>query len=224
MLIQKPIETERLILRPETEADGEAIYTMNTDPEVMRFIGDPWTSPLEEFLEQHRKALAEVTTEHYGNVSVIVKETQQYVGWCGLLRQPRLGGKLELLYRYFRHAWGKGYATETGRAVLGVGLRELGLREVFAMCHPENLASIRVLKKWTSRHNAAKPLRTPLWERRYDDNLIQSAEEMQTIINYIHNNPVRVGVVTKPEDYSWSSARNYAGIEPVKLMVTTDWR
>ena len=83
---------------------------------------------------------------------------------------------------------------------------------------------VRDLKKWTSRHNAAKPLRTPLWERRYDDNLIRSAEEMQTIINYVHSNPVRVGLVTEPEDYIWSSARNYAGKEPVKLMVTTDWR
>ncbi|MBA7643458.1 hypothetical protein ES703_51184 [subsurface metagenome] len=154
MLIQKPIDTERLILRPETEADGKDIYSMNTDSEVMRFIGDgrPWTSPLKEFLKQYKRALAKTAEEKHGNVSVIIKETEQYIGWCGLLPQSRLDGKLELAYRYYRHAWGKGYATEAARAVLAVGFDGLGLEEIFGMSHPYNLASIRVLAKLGFRY------------------------------------------------------------------------
>ena len=34
-------------------------------------------------------------------------------------------------------------------------------------------------------------------------------------LNYIHNNPVRAGIVFKPEDYIYSSARNYASLESV---------
>ncbi len=29
-------------------------------------------------------------------------------------------------------------------------------------------------------------------------------------LDYIHNNPVRAGIVENPEDYLYSSARNYA--------------
>ena len=32
-------------------------------------------------------------------------------------------------------------------------------------------------------------------------------------LDYIHNNPVRAGIVEKPEDYLYSSARNYAGLK-----------
>lgn len=30
-------------------------------------------------------------------------------------------------------------------------------------------------------------------------------------LNYIHNNPVEAGIVEKPEEYAYSSAKNYAG-------------
>ena len=32
-------------------------------------------------------------------------------------------------------------------------------------------------------------------------------------LNYIHNNPVKAGFVEKPEDYLYSSARDYIGIK-----------
>ena len=35
---------------------------------------------------------------------------------------------------------------------------------------------------------------------------------IQQKINYIHENPVKSGIVEKPEDYLYSSARNYAGM------------
>lgn len=34
-------------------------------------------------------------------------------------------------------------------------------------------------------------------------------------LNYIHKNPIRAGIVVNPEDYLYSSARNYAGIDAV---------
>ena len=147
MLIETPIETERLLLRSETPADGQAIYTMNTDPEVMRFVGAAWTSPVDEFLTQHRTVLIKIAAEKYGNASVILKHTNQYIGWCGLIPQAHLDGELELGYRYYRHAWGKGHATEAARAVLSVGFERIGKPQIFAMTRPENTASIRVLEK-----------------------------------------------------------------------------
>jgi hypothetical protein len=34
-------------------------------------------------------------------------------------------------------------------------------------------------------------------------------------LDYIHNNPVRAGIVENPEDYLYSSARNYARLKSV---------
>jgi putative transposase len=39
---------------------------------------------------------------------------------------------------------------------------------------------------------------------------------------YIHLNPVRAGIVTKPEDYPWSGYRAYLGFETIPWL-TTDW-
>ena len=42
-------------------------------------------------------------------------------------------------------------------------------------------------------------------------------------LEYAHYNPVRRGFVDKPEDWRYSSARNYAG-QPGLIEVVTDWR
>ena len=41
-------------------------------------------------------------------------------------------------------------------------------------------------------------------------------------VEYIHNNPVRAGIVEKPEDYLYSSARNYADMENVFEVIKID--
>jgi len=76
-------------------------------------------------------------------------------------------------------------------------------------------------KKWISNNlgNATEEL----LERRFDDNSIQHEAEMLEVIRYIHHNPVRAGVVGQPEDYFWSSARNYAGLTPVAMEVDKEW-
>jgi putative transposase len=50
----------------------------------------------------------------------------------------------------------------------------------------------------------------------YDRN-ITSIETLRAMIDYIHANPVRRGLVTRAEDWEWSSARWYAGLRPVRL-------
>lgn len=77
-------------------------------------------------------------------------------------------------------------------------------------------------KTWTSRHNSAKP-RAQLWERRYDDNAILSHHELRQVLRYVHDNPVRAGIVTSAEGYPWSSVHNYLGNGKGLIQVDTDW-
>jgi putative transposase len=56
------------------------------------------------------------------------------------------------------------------------------------------------------------------WQRGggYDRNIIEPGT-LHAMIEYIHNNPVRRGLVSKPTDWPWSSARWHAGYHDVPL-------
>ena len=60
----------------------------------------------------------------------------------------------------------------------------------------------------------------PFWQRGggYDRN-IQEPATLRTMIDYIHNNPVRRGLMDHPTDWPWSSARFYAGEKDVPLVM-----
>jgi putative transposase len=55
-----------------------------------------------------------------------------------------------------------------------------------------------------------------VWQEGYHPQLISSEEMIRQRIDYVHHNPVRAGLAEKPEDWLYSSARNFAGL-PVVL-------
>lgn len=116
MYVNTPVlETERLILRRFTEADAAPMLLLLSDKEVNTFL--PWF-PLET--EEQVKAFLE---ERYFNLyrkpagfgyAVCRKEDNIPIGYMGLSAQyPH-----EFGYGFRRDSWGKGFATEAGRAVL----------------------------------------------------------------------------------------------------------
>ena len=54
-----------------------------------------------------------------------------------------------------------------------------------------------------------KDRKRKFWIRRFDDQVIRDQQMFWTKLNYIHENPVKAGLVVLPEDYKYSSARNY---------------
>lgn len=52
-----------------------------------------------------------------------------------------------------------------------------------------------------------------VWQDGYHAEIVQTNWFIKQKVNYIHNNPVKERIVTSPEDYYFSSARNYAGLE-----------
>jgi len=75
---------------------------------------------------------------------------------------------------------------------------------------PEWLARVTVPEGRRVRHRFWQP------GGGYDRN-ITSIEALRAMIDYLHANPVRRGLVARVEDWEWSSARWYAGLRPVKL-------
>lgn len=63
----------------------------------------------------------------------------------------------------------------------------------------------------------------PIWQEGYDRQVIYSEEAFRTKVEYIHNNPVKQGLVRQAHDWIWSSAAAYAGDLNGPLSVWKDW-
>jgi len=68
-----------------------------------------------------------------------------------------------------------------------------------------------------------KDQKRKLWIKRFDDQVIRNEKMFWTKLKYIHNNPVKAGLVEKPEEYKYSSARNYVCGDHSVLSVDTDY-
>ena len=63
----------------------------------------------------------------------------------------------------------------------------------------------------TLRINGARRRKGRLWQPRFFDHAIRTVKEYGEKVEYIHQNPVRAGLVEQPEQWAWSSAREYSG-------------
>lgn len=64
---------------------------------------------------------------------------------------------------------------------------------------------------------------SPLWETRYYDFNVWSAKKRVEKLRYIHRNPVRRGLVAKPEDWAWSSFLHYATGAEGTVEIESEW-
>jgi ribosomal-protein-alanine N-acetyltransferase len=137
------VETQRFRLREIVPDDAPFFFALNADPEVVRYTGDgPFVSveAAREFIENYR----DYRDHGVGRWAIVDREDGGLHGWCGLKRRP---DEVDLGYRLFRRSWGRGIATETGRACLAFGFQDLGLERIVAEAAVENAASVRVLEK-----------------------------------------------------------------------------
>jgi putative transposase len=64
---------------------------------------------------------------------------------------------------------------------------------------------------------------TTFWQKRYYDHNVRSHESFEAKLRYIHRNPVKRGLVAKPEDWKWSSFRHYALAESGPVEIESQW-
>lgn len=150
-----PRRTERLELRPPTEADLDAVLRWRNEPEVNRWLlrteVDPeayrelWRSGADDPLDHHVVALA--GEDVVGTLSIGVSDGMGQGPSPAPPGSParQCEGSLGYLLDPAHH--GRGYATEMVRFALGLAFGELGLRRVTAGCFADNVASWRVMEK-----------------------------------------------------------------------------
>lgn len=134
----KPISTERLVLRPLTEDDEEAVFRILNDETTT--AGVSWRQPTREGARAwlHRR-IEDDRTRGASMSAVEQRGTSEVVGLCGFF--PR-ESQLELGYVIHAQFWRRGFAKEAVRACVEQAVRS-GYR-IYATIRPMNGASIRV--------------------------------------------------------------------------------
>ena len=145
------LETNRLIMRPFEETDAEGLFLLDSNPEVMKYVGGVVSTEIEQSRQMIEFIQNQYKENGVGRLAVIEKSSNILIGWSGLkyLKKEINGMKnvYELGYRFLPEYWGKGYATETAIAALNYAFNEIKTDIVYAMAVTENTGSNRVLQK-----------------------------------------------------------------------------
>lgn len=140
-------ETERLLIRPTSEADGDLIYQLMNTPKFVKFVGDRGIHSIEN--AQHyiqTKMLPQLHNLGYSSYSLITKATGYKIGTCGLYDREGLNG-IDIGFGLLPTYEGQGYAYEAASAVLKAAFETFKIKEIKAITAKTNLASQGLLKK-----------------------------------------------------------------------------
>ena len=143
-----PIETDRLVLRGWRESDREPYAAMSADSEVMRWLGRGPMSRAESDAQVERFA-ASLDARGFGFRAIERRADGVLLGYVALAPippEPPVPTGHEIGWRFARHAWGAGYATEGARALLAHGFGH-GLAEVLSFTAASNHRSIAVMRR-----------------------------------------------------------------------------
>jgi [ribosomal protein S5]-alanine N-acetyltransferase len=141
------LRTARLLLRPFASGDSDDLFALHSNAFVLRYWDSPpWSdrTQAERFLE----ACARVSDEGSGARFAIDRGADaSFIGWCSLTRWNPDYRSASMGYCLDDAAWGHGYATEAGRALLTWAFDALDLNRVQAETDTRNTASAHVLEK-----------------------------------------------------------------------------
>jgi len=141
--------TTRLRLRTITTNDVDALYALESDPEIRRYdhgTSRPTRDTVRTSLMPRAHAIA-AEGEGLGHWIAECRETAACLGWFHLRRAPSRGNRIAIGYRLPPSEWGRGYATEGALALVRYAFGTLAAPSVIALALVENHASIRVMQK-----------------------------------------------------------------------------
>ena len=141
------LDTERLILRQFTTDDAQFIFELLNEPSWIQNIGDRHIRTLDDA----RAYIVNGPWKSYekngfGLWAIVLKETNEMIGMCGLIRRDTLED-VDIGYALLPRFWAKGYAVEAAQAAKDYAREVLGLKRLVAIVDPLNEGSIRVIEK-----------------------------------------------------------------------------
>ena len=142
----KILETDRLILREMTENDFDSLCTILQDPEVMYAYEHAFSD--EEVHDWLERQINRYKQYGFGLWAVILKETDEFIGQCGITMQNTPEGELhEIGYLFAKRFWHNGYAIEAAKACKEYAFSVLNVPEICSIIRVTNSASRAVAER-----------------------------------------------------------------------------
>ena len=146
------IETPRLILRPFEESDAKALFDMDKNPNVHKYLWQKPTLDIDESIQIIEMLHKQYKENGIGRFATILKETGEFIGWTGIkfVNDHIENGNTNFYdygYRLNEKFWNKGYATEATKAWFDYGFNEMEIETLQAYTHAENGTSNHILEK-----------------------------------------------------------------------------
>jgi len=136
------MRTQRLVLRPLTSADAEALHAVYSDADAMTW----WSHAPHDSVEQTRdRVTRNISDASWRAWAITLKGDDTAIGTLAA-HEKRQGKVVEIGYALVRAQWGSGLAREAVSALVTRLFAE-GNRRVFADTDPDNVASNRLLEK-----------------------------------------------------------------------------
>ncbi len=140
------METERLLLREMTQSDYTDLCKILQDEDVMYAYEGAFSD--EEAQEWFDRQISRYKEYGFGLYAVILKETCDMIGQCGLtIQEFNEKRMLEIGYLFQKSYWHKGYAIEEAKACKEYAFTVLKADEVFSIIRDTNIASQKVAKR-----------------------------------------------------------------------------
>jgi RimJ/RimL family protein N-acetyltransferase len=174
----KPLETERLLLRPFVVEDAEALHReIYSDVEVVQYYSGKGVLTLEQTRQHIVEHLAEWSNDTLGRHAVVRKQDGEFLGqvhlnwyvntfnrWSDEADPPFNSLEVELAFAFGRRYWGKGYAYEACQVMVRYAFVDLRLRRLVGAAMSENLRSVNLQRRLGYRveRNLA-PTDDPRW-------------------------------------------------------------
>lgn len=140
------LETDRLVLRELSLLDKENLSLILQDKDVMYAYEHAFNdSEVDIWLNNQ---LRRYKDDGFGLWAVVLKDTNEFIGQCGLTVQ-NIGEKevVEVGYLFKKAHWHKGYATESAIACKNYAFNTLDIDEVYSIIRDNNMPSINVAKR-----------------------------------------------------------------------------
>ena len=145
--MSKTYETERLIIKLVDMDDAGFLLKLVNTEKWIKNIGDRNIHSLEDAQKYIReKTLPNIEKLGYGNCVIILKSNNAKIGTVGLYDREGIDG-VDIGFAFLEEYEGKGYAYESAKKLMDVGINEFGINKVSAITLPENFSSIKLIEK-----------------------------------------------------------------------------
>lgn len=141
------IQTERLLLSELTPDDAGFILQLLNEPSFIDNIGDRGVRDLDSAVRYILDGpVQSYARNNFGLMRVSLRDSGESIGMCGLLKRDTLPDA-DLGYAFLPRHWSRGYAIESGSAMLRHAREVLALPRVLGIVDPANQSSIKVLER-----------------------------------------------------------------------------